>query len=133
MPGHALIDKAVKVCGSRYKLAKRVGLSQAYLSRVYNGEQDLGPLAAAQIADVAGLDPTEALKAAHIENEKDPDKREALKQLFSRAGAAAMWVFCIVGGSLQPSPATAAASIDAQGTTGGTSRLYIMSSTKSCD
>lgn len=128
MPGHTLIDAAAKVCGSRYKLAKRLGLSQSYLSMVCKGERALAPLTAARIAEIAGLDPQQALTAATIENEKDPDKREALKQLFSRAGAAAMLAFCIVGGSLQPSPATAAASNDAQDTTGGASPLYIMSS-----
>jgi transcriptional regulator with XRE-family HTH domain len=106
--GHNLIDAAVKVCGSRYQLAKRVRVSEAFLSMVYKGKRELGPGVAAKIADVAGLDAHEAAAIAIIENEKDPAEREALKRVFSRTGAVATLLFSISAGWLAPSPATAA-------------------------
>ncbi len=104
---HTLIDKALEKCGTRYKLAGLTHLSEAYLSNVYSGKRELSPLAAAKIASIAGLDAKEAMAVTAIENEKDPDEREALKRVFFRSGAVAMLVFSIIGLPLAPSPAMA--------------------------
>lgn len=107
--GHSLIDAAVKVCGSRYKVAQRLDISQATLSLIYSGKRDLPPKMAGKLADLAGLNPQEAAVVALIEGEKDPREREALKRVFFRAGAAAMLALCIAVPSLAPSPAMAGA------------------------
>ncbi|RYF13924.1 MAG: hypothetical protein EOO77_14885 [Oxalobacteraceae bacterium] len=105
--GHTLIDAAVKVCGSRYKVAKVTGLSQTSLSHYYSGKAPLSPIAAAKIAAAAGLDARDAMAVAAIENEKDPIERKALERVFFRTGAAATLLFFIAAGLLGPSPAWA--------------------------
>lgn len=102
-----LIDSAAKVCGSRYKLSKRIDVAQSHLSEMASGKRGIPPRVAAKLADVAGLDPRDALVIATIEREKDPAERAALTAIFFRTGAAAMLGICIVGSLLLPSPAMA--------------------------
>lgn len=102
--GHSLIDKAVEVCGSRYRLSQLTGVSQGDLSNAYSGKRCLGPVAAAKVASVAGIDAQRAAVVAMIENEKDPAEREVLKGVFFPAGAKAMLLSSIAAGLLATSP-----------------------------
>lgn len=105
--GHSLLDAAIKVCGSRYKVAKRTGISQTTLSLIASGKQGMGPITAAKLADAAGLNPQAAAAVAMIEGEKDPAEREALKRVFFRATTQAMLVFSIIAESIGLSPTSA--------------------------
>lgn len=123
-PGQALLDKAAKVCGSRYALAKRLHVSQAQLSEIANGVEGVAPGLAARLAEVAGDEArTDALEAI-VQREKNPAARDALQRLFKLAPAAAAIAVTVLLGAT--SPTAEAASIDAHASdTRG--RLYIMS------
>lgn len=121
--GHNLIDAAVKVCKSRYKLAKLVDVTEQFLSMVYSGKRTLGPVTAAQIAEVAGLDPVEAAKVAMIEGAATEAQRAAVERLFTAAGARGMLHSSRNAESPSPAPDMAGAG----NTQREVSTLYIMS------
>lgn len=79
----ALIDKATKVCGSRYKLAQRIQESEGNLSRMANGHRLVTPRIAARLAELVGANPRDAACAALVYAEKDPNKRAELARLFA--------------------------------------------------
>lgn len=83
--GQTLIDKAADLCGSRYKLAKRLGVSQSTLSVMASGKKPLSPGLAGRIADVAGLDAKEAALTALIAQEKDEAAKLELCRVFGVA------------------------------------------------
>lgn len=107
-PAKTLIDLAAEVCGSRYALAKRLDVDESSLGKMAKGSMPIPPRLAPRLADIAGLDPAKAACVAIIESARTEKEREELIKVFSRAGVAAMLAFCIVGGLLMPSPATAA-------------------------
>lgn len=127
--GHSLIDKAVEVCGSRYKVAKRIRVSEATLSTVYRGKAPLSPEVAAKLADVAGMDAMRAAAVAIIEREPDPLEREVLRGVFFPAHAVVMLLFSIsavLSGLFATSDAKASPSRVALETSCKDTSLYIM-------
>lgn len=94
--GQTLIDKASKVCGSDAELARRIGVYPPDISNLRAGKRELSPEMAALIADVAGLDPQQAVIDAVIERNKTGQKAEQIRQILGKAtaaGAAAMLLF----------------------------------------
>lgn len=58
--GRLLIDAAAKVCGSRYALAKRLGLNESNLAQVYAGRRKMPVEWVGPMAVIAGFEPGEA-------------------------------------------------------------------------
>ena len=85
-----LIDRAAEVCGSRYKLAKRIGVPTSNLSNMDTGKRPVPALVAVKLAVVAGLDPRDALVACVLQSAKDDAEREELAKAFFPDGDAAL-------------------------------------------
>lgn len=54
LSGKDLLDEAVKLCGSRYALAKRLKISQGQLSDIAAGAENLAPGLSARLAEIVG-------------------------------------------------------------------------------
>jgi len=76
-----LIDKAAKVCGSAYALAKRTGYSEGSISSVRSGKRAAPDLLLAEAAAIVGADPREALAVQAVERERDPEAQQRLARL----------------------------------------------------
>ena len=85
-----LIDRAVRKCGSAYRLSKLTGVGQGALSGMIAGTRPIPPSLAAKLADIVGDDPLEALVLATIDKEKDEESRAMLRSIFSRRLAEAV-------------------------------------------
>lgn len=84
--GKDLIDRARCLGFSDAYLAERIGVSRSYISHVAAERKSLSPESAAMLAALCGEDPTEALKAQTVANEKNPDRKARLaKVLFMSA------------------------------------------------
>lgn len=59
--GLTLIDKCGEICGSFYKLAKRTGFAEQTISNIRTGKRDIPMEWVPVLADIAGVDPREAL------------------------------------------------------------------------
>jgi hypothetical protein len=81
-----LIDKAVKKCGSAYRLAKLTGTSQGAISHMISGGREIPPTLAAELAEIVGDDPKEAALAAIVAKEKRPERRAHLLEIFGLKG-----------------------------------------------
>lgn len=77
-----LIDKAAKVCGSRYALAKRMHVSDSMLGQMARGTRPIGPRIAARVAAIAGADPRLCALVALVEAARDDEERVELATLF---------------------------------------------------
>lgn len=83
-----LIDKAVSVVGSEYKVAKLLKMSQANLSAAKAGRRRCTVHHRALLASIAGEDAQQELNAATIEQAPE-QVREALRQVLGKATRAA--------------------------------------------
>ncbi len=92
-----LIDDAVKVCKSRYVIAQRLGVDEGNLGKMYNGKLTMPPALAVRIAELAHVDPVEALRVATVEREKDPQMRAELARLLRVPATAAMSAAALLG------------------------------------
>jgi len=120
----ALLDKAAKVCGSRYALAKRLGVAESNLTSMAKGRRPIPATLAGDLADIIGRDPREAACAALVEQEKDPDRARHLLELFRLAPAAAAIAVTVLLGATSP---TAEAALTNAHASAAPDRLYIMS------
>lgn len=94
--GKSLIDKAAKVCGSYAQLAKYLGTSKQALSAMKQGRREISPETAALLADIAGVDPLQAMADAVVERNKTGPKAERIREILGKAtavGATAMLLF----------------------------------------
>lgn len=95
-------SRAVVKLGTEYKLAKRLGVSQAVLSQRKKGKT-LSPELWALIADIAGDNPTEALVAATVALNAGKERggwlREALGKSFPVLGVVAITATLLSAGS----------------------------------
>jgi DNA-binding transcriptional regulator YdaS (Cro superfamily) len=82
-----LIDKAVSVVGSEYKVAKLLKMSQANLSAAKAGRRRCTIHHRALLASIAGEDVQRELNEATIEQAPEP-VREALRQVLGKASRA---------------------------------------------
>lgn len=80
----SLIDQAAAKAGSRYKLARMIGRSDAELAQWRKGVRACPIPAQALMAEVAGLEATEVALYALIESEKDPTRKEALARVLGK-------------------------------------------------
>lgn len=80
----SLIDQAAAKAGSRYKLARMIGRSDAELAQWRKGVRACPIPAQALMAEVAGLEATEVALYALIESEKDPQRKEALVRVLGK-------------------------------------------------
>lgn len=101
--GKLLIDKAAKICGSRYKLAQRMGVSESNLGSVVAGRRGLPVEWVPELAEIAGEDPREALAWCVAEKLPEGSRGRALLGGVCRTGVAAMLLLCVVLGPLLPS------------------------------
>lgn len=91
--GKALIDKAAKVCGSDQALADHLGTSRPNISLMRAGKRAVSPVMAAELADIAGENVTEAVSVALLESVKGTPKESRLREILGKglaAGAVAM-------------------------------------------
>lgn len=98
--GQSLIDKASKVCGSDAALARRMNVYPADVSNLRSGKRPLSPELAAELADIAGEDPRQAVIDAVIERNMGTRKEGAMLNILGKAlaaGVAAMWLFTYSG------------------------------------
>lgn len=103
--GKLLIDKAAKICGSRYKLAQRLGVSESNLGSVVAGRRGLPVEWVPELAEIVGEDPREALAWCVAEKLPEGSRGRALLGGVYRTGVVAMLLECIVLGQPQPSNA----------------------------
>jgi transcriptional regulator with XRE-family HTH domain len=78
--GKTLITRAALLGFTAADAARKLGISRSYLSDVMNDRKNLSPESAALIADMIGDDATQAMKEQAVANEKNPERRSALKQ-----------------------------------------------------
>lgn len=83
--GKTLIAKAAEVCGSEAELARRIGTSRQALSSMKHGTREISPETAALLADVAKLDPHQAIIDAVIERNKTGEKAAKLREILGKA------------------------------------------------
>lgn len=98
--GKELIDRALKVCQTRYALAKRLNFNEGNLNAIYRGKNPMPPGLAARIAEVAGEDPALSALETLAAKETDPAARAELARLFRLPAGAVSTVAAIVAGAL---------------------------------
>jgi transcriptional regulator with XRE-family HTH domain len=99
-----LLARARQLGHSDAELARRIGVHRSYLSQVSLGQVKLSPEAAILLADIAGVDPHDALIGTIVANQRDPEKAERLKK--------ALFVCWVLGVALTFHPDDAAASTE---------------------
>lgn len=100
--GISLIDKAAKMCGSAYKLAKETGFSEANISRVRAGKRELPVEWVPVLAEIAGVNARDALAEVVAERMPEGSRARAILGGVRAVGVAAMLLFFVVLGLLQP-------------------------------
>lgn len=88
-----LIDRASQICKSDAALARRMGVSQTVISDMRHRGRTITPETAAELADIAGIDPREAMVEAVLERNKGTRREGVLREILGKglvAGAAAM-------------------------------------------
>lgn len=102
----SLLDKAREMGHADAENARRIGVSRSYLCDVHAGRKAMSPEAAALLAELVGADATDALKRQTVENEREPERREALRRALF-----ASWVLGVaasLGGAIDATYQTAA-------------------------
>lgn len=95
----SLIDRAAEICGSRYKLSKRINVPQSHLSEVHHGKRRLPLDWVFDLAEIVGEDKEQALKLVTMERTKSEEKRSRLGKLVA-AGVVGMWLISYGNDSL---------------------------------
>lgn len=108
----SLIDKAAEICGSRYRLAQVLKVSESNLASVKAGRRALPLEWVPELAEIAGEDPRDALAWVMAERLPEGSRARALLGGACRTGVAAMLLLCVVLGPLLPSSGYAKASSD---------------------
>lgn len=91
-----LIDKAAETCGSRYKLAKKIGLAESTISSCRVGRRKLPLKYIGVLSDLAHVDAVDALARVVAEQAPGTDAGMVLKEILGKglaAGVAAMSLF----------------------------------------
>ena len=107
--GLALIDRAAEKCGgSAYKLAKAWGVSQTMITLIRKGERKLPLRRVPKLAELAGVEPREAmLRVAEEQSAEGSEERDLLGKALA-ATVAAMLLFFVSLAPLLPSQSYAA-------------------------
>lgn len=93
--GLALIDKAGKVCGSFYALAKDTGFGEGNISKVRSGKREMPLEWVPVLAEIAGEDPREALARVMAERLPEGSRARAILGGVRAAGAVDLWLLCV--------------------------------------
>lgn len=80
-----LIDRAAKIAGSDYALAKSLGVPRGHVSDWRHGRRTATPADQAIMASVAGLDPVQVLARATVEAYEGKPKGDALMKALGKA------------------------------------------------
>jgi len=92
-----LIDKAAEVCGSRARLAKRLGTSGPAITELAEGRRPFSPETVALLCDVLELpgDEVQRLAAlAVIDAPKNKERQEVLRRAFFGRSVAGLLACC---------------------------------------
>ena len=81
----ALIDKAIKECGSQNGLAVRLGVHKSQLSEMKRGSRHIAPELAILIADIAMQNVEDAALAAIIENGQGTERGEKVQAILGKS------------------------------------------------
>lgn len=100
--GKALIDKAGKMCGRFYRLSQITGWSEGNISKVRTGKRQMPVEWVAELADIAGEDPREALARVVAEQAPEGSRARAILGGAVARGAAVMLLFFVALGQLLP-------------------------------
>jgi len=97
--GLTLLEKCGETCGSFYKLAKRTGYAEQTISTLRQGKRPVPLEWVPVLADIAGVDPREALARVLYERlpEGSPAREILGKQNAPEAGAVGMLPFSYSG------------------------------------
>lgn len=82
---NVLIDKAAKIAGSDYALAKSLGVPRGHVSDWRHGRRTATPADQALMAGIAGLDPVQVLARATVEAYEGKPKGDALMKALGKA------------------------------------------------
>jgi len=110
--GKTLIDKAAKVCGTAYKLHKETGFPQSHISEIKNGKRTLPLEWVPVLAEIAGVNARDAVAEVLAEKMPEGSRARAILGGVRAAGVAAMLLFFVVLGLLQPLTTYAKSSAD---------------------
>jgi DNA-binding transcriptional regulator YdaS (Cro superfamily) len=88
MSVQTLIDKAAQRCGTRYKLAKNLGVSANQVYDWANGTKPCSPADRARLAGFAGEDAVQELVRATLETARGDVRKEQLQQLLGKSSRA---------------------------------------------
>ncbi len=95
-----LLDKASKMCGSDKALAQRLNITPPDVCQMRSGKRTITPETAAELADIARVDPFQALADAVIERNVGTRREDVLREILGKglhAIAAATLVFSYSG------------------------------------
>jgi transcriptional regulator with XRE-family HTH domain len=85
--GLTLLDKASEMCGSDAELARKMGVNRQEIYALRKG-RTVTPEVAAELADIAGVDPLQAMADAVIERNKGTRRETVLREILGKAVAA---------------------------------------------
>lgn len=95
-----LIDKAAEMCGSRYKLAKAIGVSESHLSEAASGKRSVPLKWVPCLAAVARVDAKDALARAMAEELPETSIGRAALKGVTAAGVAVLLLSSHAGDAL---------------------------------
>ena len=101
--GIALIDKAGKMCGSFYALAKETGFGEGNISKVRSGKRELPLEWVPVLAEIAREDPRDALARVMAERLPEGSRARAILGGVRAAGVVALLLLCVGWLTLLPS------------------------------
>lgn len=88
MTVQVLIDKAAKVCGTRYKLAQQLGVTASTVYDWERGTKPCSPADRARLAGFAGDDAVQELVRATLETARGEVRKRQLAQLLEKSSRA---------------------------------------------
>lgn len=83
------IEKAEKKAGKQIELAKKLGISDAYIRMVKTGRRGFSDDICIKLADYIGEDRLEVIAASNLVTEKDEEKRKIFESCFKKTSQAA--------------------------------------------
>ena len=97
-----LIDKAVKICGSRSEIARKLGIPQPHVPQWFSGSRKAQPHDVAALAELAGLDAIKFLAQAQLNELEGSKKGQVLAQALGKLALATGGVLAGVSAHAAP-------------------------------
>jgi transcriptional regulator with XRE-family HTH domain len=98
-----LLDSASTICGGDAKLAERLGVAHTVVSDMRHSRRTITPETAAELADIAHVDPLQAMADAVIERNRGTRRESVLREILGKAlagGAVVLLSFSYSGDSI---------------------------------